>query len=1147
MSWSTLFVATNGTASGGNGYTRRIIIAAGSLAGTATTVRVLFHYSGTGSYTITDAYIGLKATSGDPYDIDPATIIRLQQGGSNTITVTSGAVYSDSVSLVVDGTRDIVVSLYGGTALHYLAGTVPSGLTTYHRSGNYASVADATSFTISTSNLLGFRGLEGEQLDSYTSSGSFSLPFFSVNGLAESTSVSASGSFSLPALSVNGNGEQGSVPSVINGHPWCQQYAFNDNASTSFSWNWVASDNGTALSTDGGMFLTNGRVYFILGDTTGNVFYNTIGEDGVVNPVRVNVSSLPTPRKGFGVFLTKNKVFLIGGQKYDSGIPGWIPAAEILSNTINTDGSIGSSWSTETLTLGGDRSYHSFALTKNNVYCMGGASYYGGTKSAGCLPIAIGSDGALGSLSGSTYNMLEAAAQTAYIDLDTKLYILGNNNRYVQQSTIADTGLIGAWSWASSIPYEVSNQGITAPGILVTSGNIFIIGGYRTGVGWSSDIITAPLSGTTIGTYSLLGTVPNTPLAGPFVFTTSSRLYVVCSGGYCYSSFTGGANNYLDKSYSADTPAGVSATGQVSLPLLAVNGQAEYTWFDHWKGNFNLKPFSVNGYVDYSSPDSGTIITNAQPWCQQYSFSDHSGYPSSWPSSAYIPQFTPNSSGFTWGTDSKIFYCTGLAYYVASINSATGAMSSSFSYVGDLPATKTHAVPALTKNRLYLIGGRDINGDPSRDIFTAPVNPDGTIGSWSIIADALPSGITDGSVAITKNYIYYLGGYTTTAVSSIFYANISPDGIIGTWAVHANSLDRAVSRAGVVVTSSHITLVGGLLSTGLANSLSQHCSINGDGTIGAWSLSGYSFATGQQIGASLVVYNSRVFAFGGSTDTSSLTDNLATAGIVDGIVGDFSTYSTSDYHHDFIGRGQVFATSANIYGFCQGQYLDHTPVSGGVNNYQIRSYIAGADEPVYATGNVSFKPFTCNGHATQGVVSYTASGSFRLKCFSVNGSATHPWTAYGNYKLPGIKIMASGPIDGRFNLPLISVNASFSFPFNTVGSYSLPSIKVSGVAEYTMPIVARGEISLPLISVSGKAHNSISAYGSFKQPLFSARGTFYSSFVSDGRYSLPIFTVMGSAAYAVDDMDTIQFERDEVIAPITTTSSAFEILQFVRG
>lgn len=930
---------------------------------------------------------------------------------------------------------------------------------------------------------------------------------------------------------------------IINGHPWCQQYSFNSNSSTSLSWTWVASDNGTALSTDGGMFLTNGRVYFILGDTTGNVFYNTIDTDGIVNPVRVNVSSLPIPRKGFGVFLTKNKVFLVGGQKYDSG---WIPAAEILSNTINTDGSIGSSWTTETLTLGGDRSYHSFALTKNNVYCIGGASYYGGTKSAGCLPIAIGSDGSLGSLSGSTYNMLEAAAQTAYIDLDTKLYILGNNNRYVQQSTITDTGLIGAWSWASSIPYEVSNQGITAPGILVTSGNIFIIGGYRTGVGWSSDIITAPLSGTTIGTYSLLGTVPSTPLAGPFVFTTSSRLYVVCSGGYCYSSFTGGANNYLDKSYSADTPAGVSATGQVQLPLLSVNGQAEYTWFDHWKGNFNLKPFSVNGYVDYSSPDSGTIITNAQPWCQQYSFADNVGYPTTWPSSTYIPQFTPHYTGFMWGTDSKVFYCTGLSYYVASIDGGTGAVSSSFSYAGDLPETKTYATVALTKNRIYLIGGRDSNGDPSRDVFTAPINSDGTIGSWSIISNALPSAVADGSVAITKNYIYYIGGYTTTSVSSVFYASISPEGIIGTWAVHANSLDRAVSRAGVVVTNSHITLVGGLLSTGLANSLSQHCSINGDGTIGAWSLSGYSFVTGQQIGASLVVYNSRVFAFGGSTDTSSYTHKIASADITSGVVGDFSTVTNYDYPHDFIGRGQVFATSSNIYCFSIGQYLDRTPVGGGVNNYLIESYVASADDPVYATGNISFKPFSCNGSATQGVVSYTAAGSFRLKCFSVNGSATYPWTAYGNYRLPGLKIRASGPIDGRFSLPLLSVNASFSFPFNTVGSFSLPLIKVSGVAEYTMPIVAKGEISLPLISISGKAHDSIAAVGLFRPPLFSIRGTFYSSFISEGRYVLPLFTVKGSASYASEGEETLRFERDDFILPTATTSASFEILQFVR-
>lgn len=164
MAWTTLYSATNGTSNGGKGDTRRIVIAATALATTANTVRVLFHYSGSGSYTMTDVYIGLQATSGDAWDIDPSTMVRLTQGGNTTFTVTSGAVYSDSATLVVDGTRAVVISLYGGTNLHYLAGTVPDGLSTYRRTGNYAGTADASSLSTSLTNLLGFRGLEGDIL-----------------------------------------------------------------------------------------------------------------------------------------------------------------------------------------------------------------------------------------------------------------------------------------------------------------------------------------------------------------------------------------------------------------------------------------------------------------------------------------------------------------------------------------------------------------------------------------------------------------------------------------------------------------------------------------------------------------------------------------------------------------------------------------------------------------------------------------------------------------------------------------------------------------------------------------------------------------------------------------------------------------------
>lgn len=158
-----LYTIPLGTASGGQGYTRRHIVAATALLASANRVRVQFHASAT-SYTVTDAYIGLQAASGDPYDIDPATMVRLTKGGNTTLTIWTGNEYSDAVNLVVDGTRAVVVSLYGATNQVYLAGTLPAGYTAYHKVGNYAAAADESGFTATNTNVVGFRGLQGEMV-----------------------------------------------------------------------------------------------------------------------------------------------------------------------------------------------------------------------------------------------------------------------------------------------------------------------------------------------------------------------------------------------------------------------------------------------------------------------------------------------------------------------------------------------------------------------------------------------------------------------------------------------------------------------------------------------------------------------------------------------------------------------------------------------------------------------------------------------------------------------------------------------------------------------------------------------------------------------------------------------------------------------
>ena len=156
----TIYTTPEGPSFGGNGYTRRHVIAASSLLSTATSVRVAFQHLAI-AYTITEAYIGLQSTSGDAYDIDPATMVRLTQDGNNTLSISKTKYYSDEVPFTISGDRAIIISLYGATSQMYLAGAFPAGYTAYHLLGNYAGVADATSFLTSTSNVFGFLAIEG--------------------------------------------------------------------------------------------------------------------------------------------------------------------------------------------------------------------------------------------------------------------------------------------------------------------------------------------------------------------------------------------------------------------------------------------------------------------------------------------------------------------------------------------------------------------------------------------------------------------------------------------------------------------------------------------------------------------------------------------------------------------------------------------------------------------------------------------------------------------------------------------------------------------------------------------------------------------------------------------------------------------------
>lgn len=170
-----------------------------------------------------------------------------------------------------------------------------------------------------------------------------------------------------------------------------------------------------------------------------------------------------------------------------------------------------------------------------------------------------------------------------------------------------------------------------------------------------------------------------------------------------------------------------------------------------------------------------------------------------------------------------------------------------------LSSTVGDAMCIVTKNRVYLLGGFNSSTYTNAG-YTAPINSDGTLGAWTSTT-AIPAGTSSAQVVVTKNRVYILGGWAGGAgFNTTYTAPINADGTLGTW-VAGTALAEATYLGHAFVTLNRVYLVGGFNT----KTTVQTAPINADGTIGTWSI-----VTALPIGmhgGQVVVTNNRVYLF----------------------------------------------------------------------------------------------------------------------------------------------------------------------------------------------------------------------------------------------------------------------------------------------
>ncbi len=154
------------------------------------------------------------------------------------------------------------------------------------------------------------------------------------------------------------------------------------------------------------------------------------------------------------------------------------------------------------------------------------------------------------------------------------------------------------------------------------------------------------------------------------------------------------------------------------------------------------------------------------------------------------------------GTSGAGTYYTDVSYAKVNADGTTGPWLATTS----MPTTRQLAGVAAANGYLYILGG--FNGTAYDNVtYFAPINADGTIGSFQTTT-VLPGTRGAGAAYVANGYIYFVGG-ATSSTQGVEYAQLNPNGQIGSWTASNNQLPNPRGFYGYSFVNGYMYVIGG--------------------------------------------------------------------------------------------------------------------------------------------------------------------------------------------------------------------------------------------------------------------------------------------------------------------------------------------------
>ena len=394
----------------------------------------------------------------------------------------------------------------------------------------------------------------------------------------------------------------------------------------------------------------------------------------------------------------------------------------------------------------------------------GGGGYFGGGGGSGAA-YSNGSGGGGGSSlapsGGSTTSYYESG--NGYVTIN---YYASGLSSVVEYAPINANGSIGGWTNTTALPTATEYASS-----VVYNGYLYEIGGYTSG-GAVNTVEYAQINNGGPGTLSAWTTTGSLPYVDSVSISVAYNGYL-----YLLQGCTGacGGSQIATITYSAITNTGFLAapsgcTGTLSGSWCTSTSTANGS-FPQTGGNNSAVAYNGYLYELGGVPITGTPTANVY-----YTAINSNGSIGTWNSTTSLPAANYSSTSVAYnGYIYEIGGTIGTTVDYAPIN-ANGTIGS-WTATTSLPSyfSTTYAKAVEYNGYIY-----DVDGT---NVIYAPINTNGTIGAW-VATTSLQSVGNSAGVATTvayNGYLYQLGGWASSRLSTVYYAPINSNGTIGNW------------------------------------------------------------------------------------------------------------------------------------------------------------------------------------------------------------------------------------------------------------------------------------------------------------------------------------------------------------------------------